>query len=62
MHPNLNELGIVIRLIIATVFAVISWLTGFFFIYLAAILLVVFALTGYCPIQQIMDSKLKSNE
>lgn len=57
MHPNLNELGIIIRLIAATALAVLSWITGFFAIYLVAILLVVFALTGYCPIQQLIDNR-----
>ncbi len=57
MHPNLNELGIIIRLIIATIFAVISLMTSFFSLYVIAVLLIVFALSGYCPIQQFIDKK-----
>lgn len=60
MHPNLNELGIVIRLIIATIIAVISLMTNFFTLYVLAVLLIVFALTGYCPIQQLIDNKRKA--
>ena len=60
MHPNLNELGIIIRLIIATIFAVISLMTSFFSLYVLAVLLIVFALSGYCPIQQLIDKKRES--
>ena len=60
MHPNLNELGIVIRLILATIIAVVSLMTNFFPLYVLAVLLIVFALTGYCPIQQLIDKKRES--
>lgn len=60
MHPNLNELGIVIRLILATIIAVLSLMTNFFTLYVLAVLLIVFALTGYCPIQQLIDKKRES--
>ena len=60
MHPNLNELGIVLRLIAALILSIVSWLTGFFAIYVVAMLLVVFALSGWCPLQQFLNSRAKA--
>lgn len=54
MKHNISFIEVVIRLIITMAFTMTSWLSGFFFFFPIAMILVVTALSGYFPIYSVL--------
>ena len=54
-HRHMTFLEVVIRLIASMVFVLISWATDIFLIYPVGVILLVTALSGYCPFNSVID-------
>ena len=54
LHNVNSILEIVIRLSLVVVFVIASWTFGVFALYAVAMVLLVTALSGYCPINHIL--------
>jgi hypothetical protein len=54
MKHNISMMEVIIRLIIAMGLALTAWLSGYFIFFPLGMIMVVTALSGYCPLYGIL--------
>lgn len=54
MKHNISLIEVIIRLMLTMAFAITAWLSGYFFFFPIGMVLLVTALSGFCPIYAVL--------